>query len=625
MTEKELRQHFTERQLKWLDRNATVPQNATEEQVLASFASQLYEAKEFGDSEKDMQHLLDLSAKPKTVYSVKDILRTVEPGTKADSAAVDQFLEDWNKGNISNEAGGRLYFKYGPNAMNRADKVMKQAYADKQQDKPKVGTAKKILGTVFAPRSLESWEKGKEASGKDKALDFAENALMALPFAGWAGLGAKAVRLGKAAKVLGTIGTAPIVPHAMEAMDAKFYKPEENLDRSEYNEADALLGTATNIGAPFVLNRTLGRLGRFAGNKFKKTGSEGLSESTTAVLDQLVKDGAWTKPSKEAVEAVEKFNKENAIKAAQEATVGPETVAHATKAKELQNKASDKRASVQKRRHQIKDAFEEAMSTTSGESESKLSTVLKEQKGMPSLHEEIQEAKVLEIASRKEAEQVTPFQEKLMKAEAKKAQTNKAQDYVEAGFLQKRAEELEASSDGMGKAVYELLQNPKESADIIKFSKDKLSGADVGDLIRYKNPNAAKVLDWGGQSLESWAVNKYGSKRDATPVLGGLSNLLQSVAPGVDIQKEFTDWRGNNMKNAEKAYKKSVASKVIGSLDEATLNDDDIKYLDMIKQNPDVLKGFGEGNKPGFRNWYLLRGADLLRGSELYRPTFEVE
>ena len=79
------------------------------------------------------------------------------------------------------------------------------------------------------------------------------------------------------------------------------------------------------------------------------------------------------------------------------------------------------------------------------------------------------------------------------------------------------------------------------------------------------------------------------------------------------------------MEAAEKKYKQSLASQVIGSLDPKTLSADDKKYLDMVAKNPDIIKGFGEGNKPGFRNWYLLRGSDILRGTDLYRPTFEVE
>lgn len=178
MTKEELEKHFTSRQIAWLNQNASIPHNATDEQILADFARQLYSAKEFGNSEKDMEHLLSLSAKPKSVFSVKEILSTVNPGAKTDTASVNQFIEDWHEGDIDDQAGGRLFFKYGPEAMSRADKVMTQAYVDKQQSKPKVGTAAKVFGTIFAPRSLEAWQQGKEASLKDIGLDVGENILM---------------------------------------------------------------------------------------------------------------------------------------------------------------------------------------------------------------------------------------------------------------------------------------------------------------------------------------------------------------------------------------------------------------------------------------------------------------
>ena len=222
--------------------------------------------------------------------------------------------------------------------------------------------------------------------------------------------------------------------------------------------------------------------------------------------------------------------------------------------------------------------------------------------------------------------EVSPIQKTVIDVENKYAKTNAAKDYVEAGLLQKRAEDLEEKANGMGKSVAELLKdnNKSEIGDILDFSK-QLENADWFDKLHFQNPAKAKALDWGKQSLESWAVNKYGSKRDATPVLGGVSNLVQSVIPGLDIQKSMQEYRKENVETERKKLKKSIADKVIGGLDKGELTPDDTKYLEIIRNNPDVLKGMKEGNTPGFRNWYLLRGSDILRGTELYRPTFEVE
>jgi hypothetical protein len=616
MTEKELESHFNRKQIAWLAKNGTTPSHATEEQILASYAQQLYRANQFGDSEKDMEHLLNLIAKPKNVYSTKGIFEAAMPGMKADSTSINEFIEDWSKGNIDSEAPGRLYFKYGPNAMANADKVMKQAAEDKKASKPKVGTAAKILGTVFAPRSLESWEAGKDASWKDIGLDAAENVLMLAPFAGWAGVGAKAMRLGKAGKVIGTALANAAVPHAMEALDANIYTPEENLDRSVYNEADAALGTATNIGAPFVLGRTLGRLGRFIGNAKEGTaGAKGLSDVTVEVVDNLKNSNNWKEPTEEALRAVREHN----IASTAKANAAAKNVSEETVEKYNQNlkKMMDAREAV-KPAEEIIQAGIFGDGKYNGQYISK-NTFDAAQYAASAAKKDFFDAK-------KVLDNISPIQQEIIRVEDKYAKTNAAKDYVEAGLLQKRAEDLERKSNGMGKSVAELLKdnNKSEIGDILDFSK-QLEDADWFDKLHFQNPTKAKALDWGQQSLESWAVNKYGSKRDATPVLGGVSNLVQSVAPGLDIQKSLQEHRKENVETEREKLKKSVADKVIGGLDKGELTPDDTKYLEIIRKNPDVLKGMKEGNTPGFRNWYLLRGSDILRGTELYRPTFEVE
>ena len=620
MTKEELEKHFTDRQIAWLDKNASIPQNATDEQILADFARQLYSAQEFGDSEKDMEHLLSLSAKPKAVFSVKDILSTVNPGAKTDSTSVNQFIEDWNEGKIDDQAGGRLYFKYGPEAMNRADKVMKQAYADKQQSKPKVGTAAQVLGTIFAPRSLEAWKAGKDASWKDIGLDVGENLLMALPVGGAFGLGAKALRLGKAGRIIGASLAGAAVPHAMEAIDAVSYNPEENLDRSVYNESDALLGTATNIGAPFILGRTVGRLGQFLGNKKAGTeGAKGLSEATLETLDNLVEKGEWVKPTQETIDAVKRFNHGKQAGARSEAAVGKEAAETYAKADRMGDSGNE----VLEQGNQILDQLVDYVET--GVKTGELDNAVIEDLSSRAV-QKLNSARSKINKSTKEMNKLTALQKEQIRTETLRAKSNEAQDYIEAGLLQKRAQDLEGKSKGMGVTASELLDrvNQKEIGDILDFSK-QLADADWMNKLHFSDPSKAKALSIAGEAAENWAVNKYGSKRDATPVLGGVSNLVQSVAPDLNLQKDLQDSRNRKVEAAEKKYKQSLASQVIGSLDPKTLSADDKKYLDMVAKNPDIIKGFGEGNKPGFRNWYLLRGSDILRGTELYRPTFEVE
>ena len=602
MTYEEFKKDFTDEQILWLAQHAETPRG-TKEQQLASYANQLYDAKMWS-SPKDLEHLLNLSAKPKNVYSVKDILSTVAPGQKADSVAVNQFIEDWNSGNVDNQAAGRLSVKYGPGAYRNADKVMKQAYADKQAAVKPMSKAESVLGTLLLPRSTESRKAGKDVSGKDIGLDLLENALMLAPL-GMVAAVPKIARAGRAAKALAGIGTAAVVPHVMEGVDARSYSPSENLDRSVYNETDALLGWATNVGAPLVLNRTLGRLGKFAADKVAGAEGKGLSDVTNETLTSLRKAGEWVKPDKESVKAVKNFNYENTVKSKSGAKVGDE----AAEAYVSANKRADEGLALQEEGQQILDDVVQMFESGNIPDAKSLEKMLAEYESKVKLGGSQTEKAISDLNN------VSKLQQAQIEAEKKFAKTNGAQDYIEAGLLKKRSEET-------GMAIPELLKSGK-AKDILDFSK-QLADADWMAKLQMSHPGAAKALDVGRNMAESWVVNKYGSKRDATPVLGGISNLIQSVAPGTDLQKVFQNARKENIEPVERQYRKDIAKSVLDNLPKDA-SDDDKKFMKMVVDNPDVLKGMGKGNTPAFRNWYLLRGSDILRGTELYRPTFEVE
>ena len=602
MTYEEFKKDFTDEQILWLAQHAETPRG-TKEQQLASYANQLYDAKMWS-SPKDLEHLLNLSAKPKNVYSVKDILSTVAPGQKADSVAVNQFIEDWNSGNVDNQAAGRLSVKYGPGAYRNADKVMKQAYADKQAAVKPMSKAESVLGTLLLPRSTESRKAGKDVSGKDIGLDLLENALMLAPL-GMVAAVPKIARAGRAAKALAGIGTAAVVPHVMEGVDARSYSPSENLDRSVYNETDALLGWATNVGAPLVLNRTLGRLGKFAADKVAGAEGKGLSDVTNETLTSLRKAGEWVKPDKESVKAVKNFNYENTVKSKSGAKVGDE----AAEAYVSANKRADEGLALQEEGQQILDDVVQMFESGNIPDAKSLEKMLAEYESKVKLGGSQTEKAISDLNN------VSKLQKAQIEAEKKFAKTNGAQDYIEAGLLKKRSEET-------GMAIPDLLKSGK-AKDILDFSK-QLADADWMAKLQMSHPGAAKALDVGRNMAESWVVNKYGSKRDATPVLGGISNLIQSVAPGTDLQKVFQNARKENIEPVERQYRKDIAKSVLDNLPKDA-SDDDKKFMKMVVDNPDVLKGMGKGNTPAFRNWYLLRGSDILRGTELYRPTFEVE
>ena len=591
---------FTSEQIDWI-LDHKLKGSGTQEQKIADLAEQLFSAGIYED-EKDGANLLNLSVKPKRVYSVKDILATVSPTTKVDSNAINQFIEDWNEGYRGEHGKGRLNMTYGPGSMENADKVMKQAYADKQAVKP-MGTAESVLGTLLLPRSTEARKAGKEAGFKNIGLDLLENALMLAPF-GMVTAIPKIARAGRAAKALAGIGNAATVPPTLEAVDANAYSPSENLDRSVYNETDALLGWATNMGAPLVFNRTVGRLGKFAADKAAGAEGKGLSDVTKEVLKGLRKEDEWVKPDKNTVEAVRKFNHSEQAKSNLSRSAGADVSKKASESDDIAQQALENFRKSEEARKEIEKMY------ASGKYDASKLARLQNQ-----MFSQGKAGQLNATLAKEKTNDLTALQKELSFVENKLAKTNGAQDYIEAGLLQKRSYET-------GMSIPELLKSG-EAKDILDFSK-QLADADWMAKLQMSHPGAAKALDIGRNMAGSWVVNKYGSKRDATPVLGGVSNLIQSVAPGTDLQKVFQNMRKENVEPVERQYRKDIAKSVLDNLPKDA-SDDDKKFMKMVVDNPDVLKGMGKGNTPAFRNWYLLRGSDILRGTELYRPTFEVE
>ena len=446
----------------------------------------------------------------------------------------------------------------GKGSWKNVKKVVENSRKDLEElktPKKEAGTAAKVLGTIFAPRSLEAWEQGRDASWKDIGLDIGENALMALPLAGWAGMGVKGARIGKAGRVLANVLANSAVPHISEAADAIAYSPEENLDRSVYSEADAATGSATNVAAPYVLGRTLGRFGRVLGEKFN--GTEGLSNQTKNVLDDLVSNGQWKKPSKNAVEAVQMRDfKNEAHKAADAATDG----------------AFSKFVSGEAPMNEIQTA------NAWGAYDNVLT---KSQKATPG---QVLEAGIIQ---------------------------SKADELgVSPSTLMNHPKNLVLTGEGTGASTY------KEMLEGISPMKEGLSRASIFDQLHYANPNAELAL----QGLGSWAVNKYGSKRDADYMLSAISNLTGGT--GVNPKELLESSKKKAVAEAKSEQQKRMASRVFDSLDKEDWSDEDRKYMELVKEKPGLLKGIGsEARDPKFRNWLMLRGTDILRGTDLYRPT----
>lgn len=603
---------FTPEQRTWYA-NHGKPVSGTKDQMVADVARQLFDANVYAN-EKQVN---DLVRKIKAVSQTYDLesLATAA-GVSADSArTASRILADdyykvpqserdlWNAG---------VNLEYGPGGSEKMRRVIDAEKRNREYaDRHKIGTAAKVLGTIFAPRSLEAIQSGQAEGWKDAllskhgALDLGENVLMALPFGGWAGLISKGARGAKAAKAAASaILGAAAAPHAVEAMDWAAYHntPEQNPDRAVYSEGDAFLGTGTNLVAPWVLGEIGNSMGKWVGYRnAANEGAQGVSQKTLDILKDMKKTGEWVKPSKESIEAVSTINGTMAREEAA-ASVGVSQFAD----------ASAKEAQANSLRLQAGDLVESGKIVDNA----------------PLIKHKLKEADKLD----KEAEtlrnkNMTKLEEARVSRAMEGAPRNDARDYIEAGFLEKRARDIEKDGldDGMGMSVGELLELAKSSdkykdkiSDILRFGNE-FQNADYMDYLSLKNPALRQAAD----AAETWIVNKYGSKRDADLLTGQASRLLAAIDPRLNMSNLLAEKKQEAVDRKVRDVQKSHAGRIL-SVDK-TLTEEDRYWLNKIQDNPSIVTGIGEGNSARFRNWFLLRGQDIMRGTSLFRPTPSVE
>lgn len=135
--------------------------------------------------------------------------------------------------------------------------------------------------TLFGRRQQEAIARGEEPSKWDIGGDVGEGLLYTAP------LGRIAQPISIPVKMAYSGVTAAAVPHITEAYDAAVYDDKEN-PRSEYSEADALVGTGVNLVAPFAIRELGEGVGRITNSpKITKIWGQ-LAEGKSA--DDVIKD-----------------------------------------------------------------------------------------------------------------------------------------------------------------------------------------------------------------------------------------------------------------------------------------------------------------------------------------------
>ena len=121
--------------------------------------------------------------------------------------------------------------------------------------------------------------------------------------------------------------------------------------------------------------------------------------------------------------------------------------------------------------------------------------------------------------------------------------------------------------------------------------------------------------------LGSWATNKAGRQVDANSLLSRGSSWVSQYMDK-DVPTIVKQMREEHAEDARNRARTAYAQQILGQY---TLSEEDEEWLNKIAAKPDIVRGFGEGATSEFKNWYLTRGMDLLRGSDVFRPAYDVK
>ncbi len=143
-----------------------------------------------------------------------------------------------------------------------------------------------------------------------------------------------------------------------------------------------------------------------------------------------------------------------------------------------------------------------------------------------------------------------------------------------------------------------------------KMLLDKQTAREIGKDVT--NSLKGKASDKIGMddAVQAYVVNKLGDQRAAEFAANKLG-IGQETVKAWRKDSEDTD-------NARYINKEAEKQAIL----DAAQDEVDAKYLQMIVDNPDVLK---LSNDTGFKMWLVTRGNDLLRGTSLHRPSWEVQ
>lgn len=499
---------------------------------------------------------------------------------------------------------------------------IKQARKDavNEVDKPWYHPSR-LYGTyasLMLPRAWEHLENEGDFTGKDIAADMAVNSAMAIPGAGFTGLGAKALTkvapkvapkvlgyfttpgrniaegvLKGAGRMSGNIAGNAVVPFASEGLDAAIYDENDPgmEHRADFSLGDAVLGTAINQGVNRGLMRMAGpMIDRFSANglarggmakaravlerlglPFSQKGDDFAQSVATKLNSPIVNKGEITQEALNAARLGQDVNlstqgiNEELLKQA----ITDQAVLDAIK---LGNVKLAPQASINQATSELKKKADDAI----------LYNILNP-------NDKIDEA------------------------------ANALRIWNDIGLPVKDVFTLPKNLDIYGKpgdrGAY-LLRNavPEEKIQesIARNAPEMVNYATWHGEGPQTATSAEKILNVLNQAAPAWGINKWGSETDANLVLG----------PMPTVKKKLDE---NRKKTAQAPKDRQASADVLKVIGNGGLTADDQKYLNAIAKNPEIMRIGYKDDPTGFKMWLLERGNDLLAGTRAARPTFGVE
>lgn len=472
------------------------------------------------------------------------------------------------------------------------------------------------VGGILMPRTKRKALEGKEIEGKDIALDAAESLAMALPFsaATWAG---------KAA-------SAAAIPLASEVLDDIAYStenPNDLADRADFNPIDVGVGTLVNLVAPEAMNRALNKVA----SKFAR-GGEGAAADVIGVVKDLKENGKWNLQKGWKAEA-------NEIRRIEADKIESDVLSDLKKEAGFLANDAEEREAIDKLASTF-DLIEKAEETNN-------------KKLLDGMLEQLDKNLGGDTELRKSFEAAVDYYNMSKglgeKPDFRTVLESEMSDYYGRtnDIVRGAAEDMSQLTIDQRKKLLKAdeLRNLYEATEVIAKNKGKYpnnftqaekiaagmednldniltvrnSSASFGDYMELAHPRLTETVTSAKDVLNTFAANKAGNQSNVEKAAAPIEAFLGT--PGA-ISKPVRKLQTEQRERAQKAQAKAVLDVLADNAE----TDEDRKWLGVIAKNPSVVRGEGaEALNPEFRKWMLVRGSDILRGTDLYRPTFDVE